>query len=106
MIKNLSQLKKTLHPGAQFEIVGHCRPDTIGQIREVNVANTQGFYSIIPGNPTDRVSTANCGQGSWLGWSKAPFWDFTEDTASLYDSDTQHTPEHIIISMKIIGGAK
>ena len=51
MIKNLSQLKKELAPGAKFEILEHTRPECVGQTREINIANTQGFYSIIPGEP-------------------------------------------------------
>ncbi len=101
MIKNLSQLKKALTPGAEFEVTAHCRPEYIGQRRKVNIANTQGFYSIIPGQPQSKVSAANCGKGSWLYWSKTPFWEFDGDTATLYDRGTTHTPEHVIIGIKI-----
>lgn len=104
MIKNLSQLKKALAPGAEFEIIAHCRPECVGQRRRVNSANTQGFYSVIPDEPQSKVSTANCGKGSWLGWSKAPFWSFDGDTASIYDSDEAHTEKHIIMTIKV-GGA-
>lgn len=103
MIKNLSQLKRALVPGAEFEIVAHCRMECIGQRRKVNKANTQGLYSIIPNEPQSRVTTANCGKGSWLGWSTAAFWGFENGTATLYDSDTMKSPEHIIISLKLIG---
>lgn len=102
IIKNLSQLKKLLTAGAEFEITGHARPECIGQRRRVNLANTQGFYSIIPDEPTSRVSTANCGKGSWLGWSKAPFWNFDGNTAVLYDSDEEHTEAHLIIKIKVL----
>ena len=104
MIKNLSQLKKALAPGAEFEITAHCRPECVGQRRRVNSANTQGFYSVIPDEPQSKVSTANCGKGSWLGWSKAPFWSFDGDTASIYDSDEVHTEGHLIMTIKV-GGA-
>lgn len=104
MIKNLSQLKKALAPGADFVITAHCRPECVGETRRVNLANTTGIYSINPDDPTSKASTANCGKGSWLGWSKAPFWSFEGDTAMLYDSDTTHTPEHIIIGLKLAGG--
>lgn len=100
-IKNLSQLKKALPAGTDFVITGHARPECVGQRRRVNLANTQGFYSIIPDEPASRVTTANCGKGSWLGWSKAPFWSFNGDEAALYDSDTERTEEHLIIRIKI-----
>lgn len=50
MVKNLSQLKRTLRKGAQFRIVVHGRPECVGEQREVTYANSQGFYSIVPGN--------------------------------------------------------
>ena len=46
MVKNLSQLKKTLKKGTCFEITGHCRPEYVGQKRKVTVANTQGLSLI------------------------------------------------------------
>ena len=33
MIKNLNQLRRTLREGTQLEILDHCRPECIGQIR-------------------------------------------------------------------------
>lgn len=104
MIKNLSQLKKELVPGARFEIIKHTRHECVGQTREINIANTQGFYSIIPGEPGHRISLANCGKGSWLAWSKAPYWEFEDNAATLYDSTEEHTEEHLIMEIKI-GGA-
>lgn len=103
MIKNLSQLKKELVPGAKFEILEHTRSECVGQTREINIANTQGFYSIIPGEPVHRISLANCGKGSWLAWSKAPYWSFEGDTATLY-GDEAHTEEHLIMKIRV-GGA-
>lgn len=45
MIKNLNQLKRALRPGMRLEVIGHCRPGCIGQLREVTWVNTQGFYT-------------------------------------------------------------
>jgi hypothetical protein len=81
MIKNLSQLKKALKAGATFEITAHCRPDCIGQQRQVTKANTQGFYSILPAEPQSKTSLANGEKGSWLGWSNAPFWSLKTESA-------------------------
>lgn len=62
MIKNLNQLKKTLKKGTCFEIIGHCRKEYVGQKRMVTVANTQGFYSIIPDDPENKITLANNGK--------------------------------------------
>ena len=53
MIKNLNQLKRALRPGMRLEVIGHCRPGRIGQLREVTWVNTQGFYTktLNPPNP-------------------------------------------------------
>ena len=64
MVKNLSQLKKILRKGTCFEIIAHCCPGYVGQKRKVTVANTQGFYSIVPEEPGCKVTLANNGKGS------------------------------------------
>lgn len=105
MIKNLTQLKVALQPGVQFLIKEHCRPDSVGQRREVNIANTQGMYTIIPGDPKHRVSNSNCGKGSWLAWNKAKHWEFNgTNICSVYDSEEQHTPDHLVMTLEVLGG--
>ena len=101
MIKNLSQLKRSLHKGARFKVIDHGRPECIGEQREVTYANSQGFYSIVPGDPDCRTSMANNGRGSHLWWSKAPFWEFDNGVCSLYASDTKRSSEYLIVSMEV-----
>ena len=105
MIKNLSQLKKTLHKGAQFHVLAHGRPECVGEQREVTYANSQGFYSVVPGKPDCRTSLANNGRGSHMWWSKAPFWEFNEGVCTLYSSDQKRSPEYVILSMEVTGEA-
>ena len=77
MIKNLSQLKKALVKGARFQIIEHfIFPERNGEIREVNVVQTNGIYTIIPDEPDSRITKANRGKGSWLGFGKASDWTF------------------------------
>ncbi len=68
MVKNLNQLKKTIKKGTCLEILVHCRPEFTGQKRRVTMANTQGFYSIVPDEPDHKVSLANDGKGFVLWW--------------------------------------
>lgn len=101
MIKNLSQLKKALVAGSEFEIIEHCRKECIGEWRRVNVTDTTGFYSIIPDQPQNKATLANGGRGSFLGWSKAAFWEFREDgVCALYSSDKERAPEFLIIAIR------
>ena len=101
-IKNLSQLKKLLVKGTEFEITGHCRPEVIGERYAVNYADTTGIYNIIPSKPDHKVTKANGGKGSYLGWSKSAFWDFREDgICALYSSDTNKTPDTLIIAVRL-----
>lgn len=102
MIQNLSQLKKNLKAGTLLEITAHCRSNYAGQKRKVTLANTQGFYSVIPDEPQSKVSLANGGKGSVLWWSKAPFWSFEDGRCSLYSSDKQHTEDNLIMSFRIL----
>ncbi len=103
MVKNLNQLKKSLKTGTRFQITNHCRPECVGQLREVTVSNTQGFYSILPEEPDSKTSTCNGGKGSVLWWSKAPFWQFTDGICSIYNSDTKRTEDTLIMSFRVLG---
>lgn len=102
MVKNLSQLKKSLKTGAQFRVIKHARQECVGEEREVTYANSQGFFSIVPGNPNCRTSLANNGRGSHNYWSKAPFWEFKDGVCSLYASDTRRTEECLIMSLEVM----
>ena len=102
MISNLSQLKKHLKTCPRFVITGHCRPECVGQIRKVTLANTQGFYSVVDGQPDHKVTLANNGLGSVLWWSYAPFWSFQDGKCALYTSDADHTLEKLIMEFRIL----
>lgn len=101
MIKNLAQLKRRFSAGTEFKIVGHCRPEAVGERRRVTAANTQGFYSIIPDDLDAKTSKANGGRGAVLWWSKAPFWSFENGVCAIYDSDREHTGEHLIMAFQV-----
>ena len=63
MIKNLNQLRRTLREGTQLEILDHCRPECIGQIRNITLVNTQGFYSTVANQPDASDNRGNGGRG-------------------------------------------
>lgn len=103
VIKNLSQLKKKLTKGTDFVITAHCRPEVIGEHRRINYIDTTGFYSIKPSELDTKVSIVNGGKGSYLGWSKASFWDFGEDGVfTLYSNNTNKTNETLIIAIRVL----
>ena len=59
-IKNLSQLKRAIKEGRNFIIRKHyIRPEYDGQIRNPNVVQTNGFYSIEDGKPDSKITLAN-----------------------------------------------
>ena len=62
MIKNLNQLRRTLREGTQLEILDHCRPECIGQIRNITLVNTQGFYSTVANQPDASANRGNGGR--------------------------------------------
>lgn len=104
-IRNLSQLKKCLKAGSKLEVTGHCRPECVGQIRKITLANTQGFYSVVDGQPPDsRLNRGNGGKGPVLYWSNAPFWKFEDGVCGLY-SDKDHTDKNLIMAFRVLDEA-
>ena len=108
MIKNLSQLKKALVPGVEFEILQHNRPECMGQIRRVTKANTAGFYKTVSSEPGNQANAGNDGLGLYCEWGPARFWSFSaEGTCARYTSEPGDQFSNIIMAFKIIEeGAK
>jgi hypothetical protein len=99
------ELKKTLTVGAEFTILDSHRVETIGQVRRVNYANTQGVYTIIPAEPDSTISKSNGGRGSYLEWRAAKYWRFKEENVvALYNSAEEQTRETLVIEFRILGG--
>ncbi len=101
VIENLSQLKKNLKPGSRFEIVEHCRPECVGQIREITLANTTGFYSKDAVDPESQINRANDGKGSILWWQKASNWGFQDGLCSFFTGE-EHTDDSRVISFRVL----
>jgi hypothetical protein len=100
------ELKRALSVGAEFEIIDACRAETVGQIRRVNYANTQGIYTMIPTEPDSKITKSNGGKGSYLEWKAAKFWRFKEDNVvALYNSAEEQTHDTLIIEFKLLHGS-
>ena len=85
-IKNLSQLKKAIEGRRSFVIVRHyVRPEFEGQIRQPSTIQTNGFYSVIEGDPSHPVSRFNDGKGSWFAYGKAADWIFENGLCKAFD---------------------
>lgn len=100
MIKNLNQLKRTLRPGMRLEVTGHCRPECIGQLREVTMVNTQGVYTKLLDKPDPRINAANDGRGAILWWGAASTWSFENGVCSSYTC-TVKGAETLIMAFRI-----
>ena len=84
VVKNLSQLRKTIKPGMMFEITDHLRPDCIGERRIVTGVNSVDF--------TSRTLDENGelkGKDRHMDFDKAKNWSFdgSEMTARLDNGD-------------------
>ena len=93
-IKNLAQLKRAISGKSAFVIVKHyVRPDFEGQVRQPNVVQTNGFYSVIKGDQAHQVSQFNGGRGSWIDYGKAGDWEFEGGLCKKFDHRTNGTGE-------------
>ena len=105
MIKNLSQLKKQLTEGMEFEILEHQRSENIGKIRRITAVNTQGIYSIVPAEPDCKDSLANSGKGVWCNWGSAASWEFnaSDNTCTAFVDNSGN--KKVAMRFRIIGTA-
>lgn len=101
MIKNLNQLKRALRPGIRLEILDHCRPECIGQLREVTLVNTQGFYTKVLNQPDIKINAGNNGRGSMLWWGSAKTWAFEDGVCSSYQYGS-NTKKNLIVTFRVL----
>jgi len=102
-MRTMTELKKALTVGAEFIIIDAYHTETIGQIRHVNYANTQGIYTIIPAEPNSKITKANGGKGSYLEWKSAKFWRFKEDNiVAFYTSAEEHSQVTLVIEFSVM----
>lgn len=95
-IKNLAQLKRVVQEKKEFVIKEHRIKEWIGQKRTPNIIQSNGFYSIVTGQPAHEVSLANAGKGSWIEYGKASQWEFQDGLCSMYLPEKEHLPENRI----------
>lgn len=101
MANNLAQLKKELKIGHKFKVIRHCRQECIGEIRRVTWVTPRGLYSVVHRQPRNKMSLANGGLGTFLGWGEVPFWSFRDGMCAIF-SDKEHTPQNIIMEFRIL----
>ena len=101
-IKNLSQLKKAINNGSCFIIQTHyIKPEYTGQLRKPNKIQTNGFFSIVFGEPNHTVTTANGGRGYWFAYGHAKDWTFEDGLCKYAPNgrkiwDISLVPEHTL----------
>ncbi len=102
MIKNLNQLKRALRPGMRLEVIGHCRPGCIGQLREVTWVNTQGFYTKTLNPPDPKLNAANEGRGAIIWWGAAPAPGNLRVACASRTPVREHTAETLIMAFRVL----
>lgn len=105
MVKNLNQLKKTIKKGTCLEILVHCRPEFTGQKRRVTMANTQGFYSIVPDEPDHKVSLAMMERDLFSGGVVPPTGSFMT-TSAVSTAKAKNIPKNFWLCPSISQGRR
>lgn len=84
-VTNLAQLKRTIESGTEYTIVEHyVKPRLSGTRRVPTKVQTNGYYSVVPNEPTHEVSMANGGLGYMNWYGKASDWKFEGDLITQY----------------------
>ena len=64
-IKNLAQLKRVIQEKREFIIRAHRQEKFLGQKRIPNVVQSNGFYSVISGQPEHEVQMESLSSDGW-----------------------------------------
>lgn len=99
---NLSRLKRIVQQKKRFIIKDHQKKVYIGQVREPNIIQSNGFYSVIADQPKHELSCMNNGKGVWFDYGKASDWDFTSKGGRCYRKGLAHIPENLIWEIEFL----
>ena len=92
-IKNLADLKRHIQPGTEIYVRSHSvHPDLEGLTRVVTRVQTNGFYSVIKGQPNNKWSTCNYGKGIRQDYEPASFYRFNGSTIQILDRRRGNRP--------------
>lgn len=85
-IKNLADFKRHIQPGTEILIKSHAiHPDLIGLTRVVTKVQTNSFYSVIKGQPDNKWSVCNGGNGIRQDFEQASFYRFRGNSIQILD---------------------
>lgn len=85
-IKNLADFKRHIQPGTEILIKSHAiHPDLIGLTRVVTKVQTNSFYSVIKGQPDNKWSVCNGGNGIRQDFDPASFYRFRGNSIQILD---------------------
>lgn len=85
--KKFKSIKKALLEGKAFEVVEHFNfPIRNGEIRKVNIMQSNGCYTHIVNNrdDKDKFNASNNNKGSWIEFGKASNYIFSENLITQY----------------------
>lgn len=100
MVKNLAQLKRTIHKGSRFVIVYHHKASCIGEERVVLQTNSVSFCSATEAQLKNGVP--NDGKGIYMWYGAAKNWEFGDELCTVYKQNLPHTPENRIMSFRLL----
>ena len=95
-VKNLSQLKKALKQGMEFEITNHLRPECIGEHRVITSVNSVGFTS----KKLDENGEPS-GKALHMEWDKASNWTFNGGEFTSRIDENQ-----VLMSFHLVDGSE
>lgn len=92
-VKNLADFKRHIEPGTEIYVRSHSvHPDLEGLTRVVTRVQTNGFYSVIKGQPNNKWSTCNYGKGIRQDYEPASFYRFNGSTIQILDRRRGNRP--------------
>ena len=83
-IKSLADFKRRIQPGTEIYVKTHSvHPELAGLTRVVTRVQTNGFYSVIKGQPNNKWSTCNYGKGIRQDYESASCYRFNGTSVQI-----------------------
>ena len=96
------QILRIMQENPKIEITAHRHPEYVGQVRRITMSNSEGFYSVIDGQPEHEVSRRNRGKGSYTGIWSSKHLSLKNDICTVFNHSKKPEEKELFLAFRII----
>ena len=101
-LESRRQILRIMQENPKIEITAHRHPEYVGKIRRITISNSEGFYSVVEGQPEHELSRRNRGKGSYTGMWSSKHLALNNDICTVFNHSKKPEEKELFLAFRII----